>query len=519
MPAALTMDRISELLGYVHQKGVRLWSDNGQLRYRAPEGALTQEEMESLKLAREQIVALLERYAGMGGAEARLEPRQRRNHVPVSFSQLAHWNLYRLSERSSTSLVWFATHWRGRLNIDALRRSVMEIVRRHDALRTRIAVHDGLPMQEINEAGGCELRVHDLSALSDSSRETAVRRFLEQDTQQSISVTTAPLFGIRLLRLCDDECVLIGVMEHMISDGFSRNILLRDLIAAYLQAAQGRVFSLPTIPIQFADFALWQRDAQSSWLKRHGAYWRERVKGCRRVRFPADRSSPDATDLRGAVVRFEIGADLKTALSEWARLKRTTLVMTIFTAYVGLVLRWCDVSEAVFPYESDGRVSSNMKDTIGYFASPLYLRMELLESDNFVDLMRRITEEYCNAYEHADYSYMEAQTPRPGFTRNSCFNWIPQGLKIEPPDPRGLGDTITCSVIRFEPRILPDFERDTEPMLCLLEADDRIECSVKFALNRFDIDTMERFGRNLLVFLRVLLSRPGERVKDVLLLQ
>lgn len=513
----VSMSRIADVLGYVRKKGVRLWSENGELHYRAPKGALTQEEIERIRVSRGQIVALLEKAAAAETTEPKLEPLLRLDRAPLAFSQLAHWHLYRLSERRAIRQIASATRLRGRLNVDALQKSVAEIVRRHDALRTRIVVLDGVPTQEISKSGDCALRVDDLTGLSEILREAEILRLIEQHIMEPIDVAVGPLFGARLLRLRDDEHVLIMAMEHMISDMFSMNILLRDLFTAYMQAVKGRAFSLPAIPVQFPDYAIWQMNAQKLWIEKHGAHWNERLAACTLLRFPEDQSLQAATRLGWGTIPLQIGRSLKAELREWCRVRRTTLVMSVFTAYVGLVLRWCDASESVIRYQSDGRASPKVENTIGYFASALYLRIGLLEDDSFADLTNRITEEYCRAYEHADSSYMVAQVPPPEFTRNPLFNWIPQESKVEFSDLDGSEDAIARSPIRFPHPMVRSVETSIEPSILLVDTDGGIVGDVLFPLSRFSIDTMERFALNFQVFIRALLRQPTGRVKDITL--
>lgn len=509
-------DRILDVLESIRKKGIRLWSENGQLHYKAPNGALTQDEIERLRVSRYQIVALLEGVTGAEPVESRLEPRRTHDRVPLAFSQLAHWYVYRLSERLAIRQVASATRLRGRLNIDALRHSAAEIVRRHDALRTRIVVCDGTPMQEIDESGGCELEVDDLTNVSKRYHEVEVKRLIEQLILEPIDVAVGPLFGARVLKLCDDEHVLILAMEHMISDGFSLNVLARDLLTAYTQAVRGRACSLPPIPMQFADYAARQRSAQNKWIKKHGAYWTERLAGCQRLKFPEDRRSSTDVHVGWGTVPVQISRELKAELRQWCRLRQTTVVMSVFAAYVGLVLRWCDVPEAVFKYQSDGRSSSKVENAIGYFATLLYLRIQLREDDSFVDLIKQTTEEYCNAYEHADYFYMMAQVPRPEFTRNTVFNWLPRGsIKPDLSYLDGSEDAIACFPVRFEHPMVRNLELEDEPFVLLCDGDDEINGDVYFPLNRFSMGTMNRFARNFLVFIRALLSQPEESVKDI----
>lgn len=510
--------RIEDLLGSMRKKGVRLWLEGRRLRYKAPKNALTQAEIEVLREFSGQIVTLQESTARQKITDPRLEVRPRLDSAPLSFSQLQHWNLYQLRERRAFRHLASVKRLCGRLNVDALRRSVSEVVRRHDTLRTRIVVCDGTPIQEIAESGDWELKVEDLTAVSESCREVEINRRIEQVILEPVDVAVGPLFEAKLLRFKENEHVLIVAMEHIISDEWSLDIFLRDLFTAYAHILKGHAISLPEIPIQFADYAVWQRSAQKSWIEKHGAYWNERLSGCERLRFPVDGSLPSEARLGWRIVPVQIGKDLNAELHEWCRLRRTTVVMSVCSAYVGLVLRWCNVSETVIRYESNGRVSQKLENAIGYFTSPLFLRIKLLEDDSFADLLNQTREEYCRAYEHADSSYMEAQLPRPEFARNTAFNWIPQGSKIVASDLDGSEDAINCSAVPFINPRLKNLERDTEPFIVFFDSDDGIVGGVWFPLNRFSVSTMERFGRNFLVFIRGMLRQPEGRVKDISLL-
>jgi hypothetical protein len=509
---------IAAVLGHFRRKGVRLWPENGQLRYKAPKGTLTAGEIERLRASRVEIVAHLEKVTAAQALEPRLEPRPQSNRAPLAFSQLAHWHLYQLGKRRAIRQVACAVHLQGRLSADVVRKSVAEVVRRHDALRTRIVFCDGIHTQEIDKSVEYELAVVDLTTLSESARKIEVNRQIENLILEPLDVTVGPLFGVRLLRLCDDEHLLVIAMEHMISDAVSMNILLRDLFKAYAQTASGHVVSLPEIPIQFADYALWQVNGQRAWMERHGGYWSRRLWGCKRVEFPVDKALPAESADGWQTVPLRIGGELTAKLREWCRVRQTTLVMSVFVAYVALVLRWCGVSDAVIQYQSDGRNDSKIENAIGYFATVLYLRIEIQEADNFVDLLNRTTREYCNAYEHADLSYLEAQVPRPEFARNSAFNWVPGASEI---DLSGLAesvDALRCTTYPFPHPMLKTLMRDNEPMVELRDTEDGISGEVYFPRNRFHISTMERFARSFLAAVRALLERPEQRIKDISLL-
>jgi hypothetical protein len=148
-----------------------------------------------------------------------------------------------------------------------------------------------------------------------------------------------------------------------------------------VQIVRGEPLSLPNIAVQFPDYAAWQRSTEEAWCREHASYWTERLAGCERVRFPDD-ATVIANAMGGfAAAPLRIGKEMTAGLREWCRLRKTTVVMSVFTIYAALVLRWCKVPDAVFQYMSDCRFSPQIENTIGYFAAPLYLRMQLLAGD------------------------------------------------------------------------------------------------------------------------------------------
>lgn len=511
-----SIGRIADIVGYVRRRGVRLWSEHGELRYKAPKGALTHEEFEKLRGSKAQILAYLER-TGTSQPESKIEPRQQFNRAPLTFSQASHWHAHRLDERSDIRQLVSATQLSGRLDIGLLRDSLAEIVRRHEALRTKIVVLDGVPTQQISESGDCELDICDLTALSETAREIDISCLIARLTLEPIDVAAGRLCAICLAKLRDDDYILIVAMEHMIADAFSMNILLRDLFRVYAQLSQGCAPSLPAIPVQLADYAVWQKNSHGSWLEKHGDYWNQRLKGGQRLRFPQEDISPIVNCSGWGTVPLRIPSDLKAELREWCRLRRTTLVMSVFTAYVGLVLRWCNVSDAVLRYQTDGRANLKLENAIGYFASVLHLRIELLDGDSFLDLMSRVTAEYCHAHEHADFSYIDAQIPQPEFVRNGRFNWVPYEPNAGLSNLSNGNDTLASSRIYFLHPGWKVCEIDSEPSILLHDTGDEVVGGVHFPLQRFSVETMDRFARNFLLFIKELIRRPRLRVKDILL--
>lgn len=504
----VSSDDIADALGSVRSKGVRIWAENGQLRYRGPKNALTQDEIEWLRASKNQIVAFLEEAAGGATAELGRARQARVEQFPLTHSQRARWHSYQSQERRSIRQIASATRLLGRLNLDAFRNSVIEIIRRHEALRTRIVVRDDGPVQEVASFEECELEVRDLTAVPRSGREDELRQLIEEFILRPVDLATGPLFGLQLVKLGDSEHVVILAMEHIISDMSSLRILLRDLFEAYVQAVRLQHFSLPEIGMQFPDYAVWQNKAHASWIQRHGEYWNECVTRFGRTRFPDDEPRPEQSPRGWGAVAIHIDKELKRELLTWCRLRQTTLVMSVFTAYVGLVLQWCRASEALLQYAIDGRVHEETKHTVGYFASVLYVRAQLLATDDFIDLLNRVTAEYCRAYEHMDSSYLMAQVPRPEFTQNSAFNWIPQVSQAQCVDLDQAANSLLCAPVTFDHPAIRNLSADNEPSVLLFDTEEEVVGSFYFPRERFSVATMERFSRGLRVFLETLVRRP-----------
>ncbi len=509
-----TAERVVKIIGDLQLRGVQLWSEHGQLRYRAPKGSLSGDDLKALRESKDQIIALLGSSVRGTSEEQRSSALSLRTYrAPLSFSQLWHWNLFQLGKRRSARHVVSAMRVQGALSIEFLRNSAFEVVRRHDALRTRIICVDGTPIQEVQTSVEFEIAVDNLMTLMDGAREHEVRRLIEHDILRPIELAVDPLFAFRLLKLRDDEHVLIVTLDHLISDGFSMNILLRDLFGAYAQVSRGLHISLPEIPIQFAEYAGWQRSEIKTWREQHGTYWEKRLAGYRAVRAPVGGGIENGPTVGWAHVPVRIGKELKAELRDWCRDRGTTLPMAVFTAYVALILRWCNASDVVIQFQVNSRLSPKVQDTIGYFTSILYLRIEARMDERVVDLLDRVTDEYCRAHEHADSNYLAAQMPRPEFGRSNWFNWIP--LEPRVPDSDVCDSALRLEPLHFGNPAVRTFDWDNDPEFVLFDNDEDVVGTVYFPLSRFAIDSMERLVHNFLIYTEASTRFPEQRIKDM----
>lgn len=508
VPGGLNVRVELGVLGALRERGVMLWMENGQLRYKAPRELVSEEELKWLRISRDRIISLLGHPSDVG------PPNAVHTKAPLTFSQCSHWHLYGLAKRRAIRQIASATHIRGLLNVDEMRRSVERVVDRHESLRTTIQIRDGLLVQEVGDLERIQFSVEDLTTVPDELRRAEVIRHIEEHILEPIDVSTGPLFGVRLLKLDGHEHVLIVAMEHMISDAFSMGILLRDLFAFYAHGLTGAMPDLPGIAIQFADYAIVQRLSQRIWWNDHGPYWNELRKGAVRMSFPDDPNLTNAACSGWETIGVHMAAGLRTALHEWCRARRTTLALGVFTAYAALVMRLLDTSESIIQFQSDSRDAVGIENTIGYFSTAIYIRLRLGEQDRFVDLLQQVTRQYCEAYEHADASRAPAEIPRPGFTRNSHFNWVP----VSPGGVSWLADSkdaIECSSISFEHPMLRTVEWDYEPLILLFDSGSEISGGISFPRNRFTAGTIKRFEVGFMSIVNEMLRSPECKVRDV----
>ena len=484
----------SGVLARVRNKGVVVWSEGGALRYRASTDGI-KEELDSLRQYKAEILQLL--------------AQERADHeAPFSYSQIAHWRLYRLNERPAIRQICAALRLTGELDIEVLQASLTSLVGRHEALRTYVVVRDGIPAQRVMASLDVKIGVEDLTAGDEQERERDITAEIDKTIMQPLDVTTAPLWTLRLLRRCKTEHVLIMAMEHLISDEASIGILLGELFCIYTDSILGRPCRLPPPPQQFPEYARWQRAV----FQEASEHWQQ-FAGVGRRRFPDDRIQPGEHVGWGTVpVRFD--RELTAQLNAWSRRHRTTLPMSVFTAYAALVLRWCGRSETVIRYQSDGRVHPRLSNAIGYFAAPLFLRVALGRDDSFIDMLTRLTAEYCNAYEHAETSNLAAQRGTIECARNTALNWIPRAKGIDLHELHSTEHELRCTSIHFPHPMLSKSTTDSEPVVLLYDGD-QIRGDILFPRDRFRRVTIDRLANALLAMTRAMLENPQAPVPNV----
>ncbi|HEU4562407.1 MAG TPA: amino acid adenylation domain-containing protein, partial [Longimicrobium sp.] len=369
-------------------------------------------------------------------------PVERTDALPLSFAQERLWFVDRLEPGSSVYNIPVAWRLGGGLDVAALERALGEIVRRHESLRTTFAEVDGSPVQVIAPFGGFSLPVEELSGLDEADREAAVRRRAAEEARRAFDLSAGPLFRAALLRLGEEDHVLLLSMHHVVSDGWSMGVLRRELSALYAAYREGGESPLPELAVQYADYAVWQREQLSGeMLDRQLAYWRDRLAGAPELlELPTDHLRPPVRTYRGASVPVELSLELLERLQALGRSEGTTLYMTLLGAFQVLLSKYGAGDDVVVGSPIAGRTRAEVAELIGLFVNTLVLRTHLSGDPSFREVLGWVREATLGAYEHQEVPFEKLVAelqPERSLTRSPLFQVL---FTLDNAD--GLGDAL-----------------------------------------------------------------------------
>ena len=355
------------------------------------------------------LAELVEAARREGGRPAAppIRPVPRSRHLPLSFSQERLWFLEQLEPGNASYHLPVAVRFTGRLQVAALAGALSAIVARHEALRTRFVTVEGRPAQAIAAELPLALPLSDLSALPSGVREGEARQLAQEAARQPFDLEAGSLLRVRLLRLGAEEHVALLCLHHIVADGWSMGILVRELGVLYAAVAEGRPAFLPPLPVQYPDFAVWQR----AWLSGEVLaaelkWWRERLAGAPAVlALPTDRQRPATQGFRGAEIPFRLPAAVSTALEALCRQRGVTPFMALLAGFEALLWRWSGQDDLVVGTPVANRTHGEIEGLIGFFVNTLALRGDLSGEPAFAELLVRVREQALGAYAHQDVPF------------------------------------------------------------------------------------------------------------------
>jgi amino acid adenylation domain-containing protein len=351
---------------------------------------------------------LLARQVRKGGPAAGAIARQPRTsgRFPLALAQERLWFLAQLAPGNPAYNNVFAFRFHGRVECAAMEAAFNELVRRHEALRTTFVLDGDKTVQVIAEPRWRPLPVIDLRALPAGEREAEARRIAAEEAGIPFDLAAGPLFRATLLHLADEESVVVGCAHHIVSDGWCADILTRELGILYVAFLRGAPSPLPELPLQYVDYAVWQRERmQGDVEERLLSYWKQQLDGLEVLPLPTDRPRPPVQSASGATLTFAVPPALTAALRELGRREGVTPFMVLLAAYQTLLHRWTGALDLAVGAPIANRGRSELENVIGFFASTLVLRGDLSGRPSFRELLRRVHRTCIAAYEHQEVPF------------------------------------------------------------------------------------------------------------------
>ena len=448
-----------------------------------------------------------------GAPAARLEHSTDEGPAPLSFAQLRLWFLDRYEPNSPLYNIVGAFPLRQRLAADALERAVNAVVQRHDSLRLRFDVVDWEPVQIVEADVHVPVPLFDLRAFDPARRTAEIERLTQEIAQESFDLEQAPLIRLRLLQREDDDYILLLSIHHIVADGWSLEIFFRELSYFYAAFAAGETVSLPELPIQYTDYARWQR----SWLtgdvlNRHISYWRQLLGGAPPLlRLPEDFPQTPAQGFEGQLYNATFAGDLVPSLRDFSRAEGATTFMTLLAAYVALLGRYTGREDVVIGTPFANRRRPELAGMIGFIANTMALRVDLSGAVSFRELVGRVRSVVLESYEYQDTPFekiVEELQPDRDASFNPLFQVTFGHRTAAEREGSPAGDAEAPAGSPRTGTAKFDFS------LSLFETSHEILSEVEFRATLYTVETVRRFISNYQRLLRSVLAEPERPVAD-----
>ncbi|GAX38392.1 non-ribosomal peptide synthetase [Nodularia sp. NIES-3585] len=439
--------------------------------------------------------------------------RSHHNPVPLSFAQQRLWFLAQLESDSSFYNLPALVRLQGQLNVKALQQSFDEVLRRHEVLRYNFQIMEGKPIAFISPATSLPLFAVDLSELLIDKQEAQVRQLAEKEAQQSFDLSNDILLRVKLLRLSEKEHMLLFTMHHIISDGWSISVLVHELATLYRAFCDQQPSSLAELPIQYADFAIWQQQyLQGEVFSVQQAYWKQNLREPLTVlQLSTDYPRPAVQRYKGRKHYFTVSNSLTTALKSLSQQAEATLFMTLLAAFKTLIYRYTEENDIIIGTAIANRNFSEIEKLIGCFVNTLVLRTDVSGNPSFLDLLGRVRKVALDAYSHQDFPFdklVEEIQPERNLSYNPIFQvWFAFNNSPMPP-------------LEIEELTMSISELDSETAqfdlsLDMVEQQEELVGTLEYNSDLFDADTINRMAEHFQTLLAGIVASPEKSLSDL----
>ena len=520
-------NQLLKTLQELRTAGVRLWVENGKLRSQAPKGAITPVLRRQIVAQRDALISFLQQAEQSIDAVA-IAPISRTGKIPLSFAQQRLWFIDQFGSGAAYNMPQLLD-LKGPLNLSALQQTLQEIVRRHESLRTTFEVNEGVPYQVIHPNMTVDFSIIDLRTSAPDKQKAEVKRLTNAEANRPFDLSHDVMLRAMVLKLSDivlqdvtqndtvaNHHILLLTTHHIASDGWSLGLLVQEIAGLYAAFNEKKPSPLPELPIQYADFAVWQRNyLQGAVLEQQLNYWKGQLANAPELlQLPTDRPRPTHQSYRGDVVRLELDVQLTQLLRTLSREQGTTLYMTLLAAFQILMSRYTGQSDIIIGSPIANRNRQEIEPLIGFFVNTLALRADLERSVSFLDVLAQAQESTQAAYEHQDIPF-ERLVEELQLTRSLDHAPLVQvlfALQNAPMEAFALsGVHVTTLELVFETTRF-----DVE--MHLWEVDDYLQGECIYNTDLFDKTTIERMVGHFQTLLKGIVANPDESIARLPLL-
>ncbi|NOK22272.1 amino acid adenylation domain-containing protein, partial [Corallococcus carmarthensis] len=442
--------------------------------------------------------------------------RDRSRPAELSFAQQRLWILDQLESGSALYNVPVAVRLEGVLDVGVLERALREVVRRHESLRTTFHADEAGPVQRISDVPVLELEHADVTAVSAGAREAEAWRQVESGAQRPFDLARGPLMRALLVKLGETDHLLMVVLHHIVSDGWSLGVLVREVAVLYGVFAQGQPSPLPELAIQYADYAVWQRDVlRGAVLDKQLGYWREQLRGAPpALELMTDKPRPAVSAFRGARKPVQWPRALTESLKTLGQQEGATLFTVLLAGWQAVLARYAGQDDVSVGTPMAGRTRSELEGLIGVFVNTLVMRARFAPGMTFRALLRQVREAQVGATDHQDLPFeqlVEAVQPVRDLGRSPLF----QVMFVLQNAPRG---PMALQALKLQPLELETRTAKFDLLMQLAETDEGLRGYLEYDVDLFLPRTVERMVDHLRVLLEGVIARPDEQVERLPLL-
>ena len=502
------MRSFEELIELLVSKDIKLRTENGKLKYNAPAGSVTAELLAEIKNKKDELLEFMS-----AKQKNIIKPYTDKESIPLSFAQNRLWFLDKLEEDSFAYNLPFPVKIEGALNITAINKALKHILKRHSVLRTSFPEKDGVPYQKINEIGEEEFPFIEASGESFEEKSEWVNKYINEQSRKPFDLENGPLYRVKILFIDENIHVLLMVFHHIILDGWSIDILLKEISECYNAFSTGSAADLPALGIQYSDFSIWHNE----WLNGPEAmnqleYWKNELADAPALlRLSSVKTRPAVQTLNGKTEQFEIDQEMYKRLKQLANKNGCSLFMVLYAAFCVLLYRYSGMEDITVGTTIANRNRAEIEPLVGLFANTIVLRSDLSGNPIFKNFLAGVKEKTLHAYANQDIPFekiVEEVKPERSLSHTPLFQILFELQEI----PAGPEICPDLKMTAIEPEnISAKFDMN----ILLLVKEGKLIGNMEYNSDLYDKDYMVRFAGHYKEILNNILEDIECRIDEI----